>query len=146
MVDNPTRQHSRIENSPSPPLSFAGFPNTLLQFYDPPRRTGNNNIRLSGFLSDTIPLKTSNDWHVPFRYAFLTCPRVSFVIFLPSNSAENTMQLIKFTSTPCSVQTLVKIRNLYRYLSKLLIQLYHITLSTIFQCFTNLPLTFGLKL
>ena len=62
---------------------------------------GNSNIRFSGFPSDTIPKKPSNDWHVPFCYAFQTCPRVSFATPLPSISAENTMRPIEFTSTPC---------------------------------------------
>ena len=55
--------------------------------------------RSSGFPSDTVPLKTLNDWHVPFRYAFLICPRVSFATPLPSNSAENTTQPIEIMST-----------------------------------------------
>ena len=98
--DNPPLQHGCTKNLPLP-LSFAGSPNTSLQFYDLPRRTGNSNIRSSGFPSDTVPLKTSNDWHVPFRYAFPTCPRVSFATPLPSNSAENTTQPIENMSTPC---------------------------------------------
>ena len=100
MLDNPLRQHGRAENSPSPLSSFSGSPNTSSQFYDLPRRTGNSNIRSSGFPSDTVPLKTSNDWHVPFHYVFPTCPRVSFATPL-SNSAENTTQPIEIMSTPC---------------------------------------------
>ena len=101
MLDNLPRQHGRAENLPSPLLSFAGSPNTLLQFCDLPRRTCNSNIRSSGFSSDIVPLKTSNDRHVPFCYAFPTCPRVSFVTSLSSNSVENTMQPIEIMSTPC---------------------------------------------
>ena len=101
MLDNPPRQHGRAENSPSLPSSFAGSPNTSSQFYDLPRRTGNSNIRSSGFPSDTVALKTSNDWHVPFCYACPTCPRVSFTTHLPSNSAENTTQPIEIMLTRC---------------------------------------------
>ena len=71
----------------------------MSQFYDLPRCTGNSNIRSSGFPSDTVPLKTSNDWHVPFRYAFPTCPRVSFATPL-SSSTGNTTQPIEIMSTP----------------------------------------------
>ena len=91
MLDNPPHQHGRTENLPSPLLSFAGSPNTSSQFYDLPRHTGNSNIRSSsGFPSDTVPLKTLNDWHVPFHCAFPTCPHVSFATPLPSNLAKNT--------------------------------------------------------
>ena len=84
MLNNPPRQHGRTENSPSPLLSFSGSPNTSSQFCDLPSRTGNSNIRSSGFPSDTVPLKTSNDWHFRFLYAFPTCLRVSFATLLPS--------------------------------------------------------------
>ena len=94
VVDNPILQHSHIENSPSPPVSFAGSPNTSSQFYDLSRRTGNSNIRSSGFPSDTVPVETSNDWNVLFRFAFPICPRVSFATTLPSNSTVNTAQLM----------------------------------------------------
>ena len=70
MLDNPPGQHGRAENPPSSLLSFASLPNTSSQFNDQPRRTGNSDIRSSGFPSDTVPLKTSNDCHVPFRYDF----------------------------------------------------------------------------
>ena len=99
MLDNPPCQHGRVENLPLPLLSFSGSPNTSSQFYYLPRRTVNSNIRSSSFPSDTVSLKTSNDWHVPFRYAFPTCPRVSFATPL-SNSAENTTQPIEIMSTP----------------------------------------------
>ena len=81
MISNPFRQHSGIENSFSPPLSSAGFPDTSLQFYDLPRPTDSKNIRLGG--------KTLNGWHVPaFRCGFPICPRVSFAAPPPLNSAS----------------------------------------------------------
>ena len=61
MINDPFRQHSRIENSPSPTLYFAGSSNTSSQFYNLPRRTDNYCIRSSGITSDTVPYKTSND-------------------------------------------------------------------------------------
>ena len=101
MLDNPPRQFGAAENSPLPPLSYAGSHDTSSHFCNLPRCTGNSNKRSSGFPSDAVPLKTSNDWYVPFRYAFPTCPRVSFATPLPSNSAENTTQPIEIITTPC---------------------------------------------
>ena len=106
MLYNPPRQHGRAENSSSPLLSFSGSPNTSSQFYDLPRRTGNSNIRSSGFPSDTVPLKTSNDWHVPFRYAFPTCKLCYTSYQIQPRIQRNKSKLCRHHA-----QTQVKIRN-----------------------------------